>query len=113
MPVRLAELEGDPDRPGDILARLRDGIEASVAREAGVLALQAAALRDRPGAIPLLEAYADPEACAARLRSPRRLACEVATEGLVRSLRLIGAAPVLLRARTGSGAASATGEEPG
>ena len=113
MLVRLAELEVDPLRLDDYLACLREEIEASVAGEPGVLALQAVALRDRPGAIRLLEVYADQEAYEAHLRSPHFLAYKAATEGLVRSLRLIEAAPVLLRAKPGFGSASGTGQEPG
>ena len=109
MLVRLAEIDVDPERLDDYLTHLRQEIEASVTREPGVLALQAVALRDRPGTVCLLEAYADAEAYAAHLRAPHFLAYKAAAEGLVRSLRLLEADPVLLRAKAGFGG----GEEAG
>jgi quinol monooxygenase YgiN len=109
MLVRLAEIDIEPERMGEYLAHLRTEIEASVTQEPGVLALQAVALRDRPGTICLLEAYADAQAYAAHLRAPHFLAYKTATEGLVRSLRLMEADPVLLRAKVGFG----VGEEAG
>jgi quinol monooxygenase YgiN len=109
MLVRLAEIEVDSDRLADYLGHLREEIEAAVAREPGVLALQAATLRDRPGAVRLFEVYADEEAYAAHLRSPHFLAYKAATGAWVRSLRLLEADAVLLRAKPGFG----TPHEPG
>lgn len=106
MLVRLAELAIDPDRLEAYLALLREEIEASVALEAGVIAPQAARLGDRPAAIRLLGACADGEACEAHLRSPHVLRDKAATGGMVLSLRLLEAEPVLLRARPGFGGAT-------
>ncbi|MBP1805149.1 putative quinol monooxygenase [Rubellimicrobium aerolatum] len=113
MLVRLAEIEVDPENLERYLTLLREEIEASVANEPGVLALQAMALRDRPGCIRLLEVYADAGAYAAHLLSPHFLAYKAGAEGLVRSLRLTEVDPVLLRAQDGFGSAGGDRDEPG
>lgn len=99
MIVRLAELEIDPDRLAQYRAILAEEIEASVALEPGVLALQAVALKDSPASIRILEVYADRGAYEAHLKTPHFLKYKTGTEGMVLSLRLVETDPVLLRAK--------------
>lgn len=99
--VRIAELEVDPARAGAYAALLREEVEASVAREPGVIALQAVTLRGRPDLVRILEVYADRTAYDAHLRSPHFLRYKAATEGMVLSLRLLEADPLAMRAKAG------------
>jgi quinol monooxygenase YgiN len=101
MLVRLAEIEVDPARLDAYRAALAEEIEASVAREPGVLALQAVALAHAPHVLRLLEVYADRAAYEAHLRAPHFLAYKAAVEGMVTSLRLLDAEPVLMRQKPG------------
>lgn len=71
--VRMAELEIDPAQLDAYRALLAEEIEASVAIEPGVLALNAVAVRNDPARFTILEIYADEAAYEAHLRSPHFL----------------------------------------
>lgn len=100
--VRMAELDIDPAQLDAYRALLAEEIEASVATEPGVLALSAVAARDDPAHLTILEIYADQAAYEAHLRSPHFLKYKTLTAQMVRSLRLVETAPVILRAKPGA-----------
>jgi quinol monooxygenase YgiN len=97
--VRIAELEIEPDHLDAYCALLREEIEASVALEPGVLALNAVSLNSSPTSIRLLEVYADEQAYQAHLLSPHFLKYKSGTAGMVKSLRLVETEPLLLRSK--------------
>ncbi len=101
MLVRIAELEIEPAFLDAYRLHLSAEIEASVAVEPGVVALQAVALKERPNHIRLLEIYADQQAYDDHLLTPHFLDYKAATAMMVRALRLIEAEPVMLRAKAG------------
>jgi quinol monooxygenase YgiN len=94
MIVRIAELEIDPPRFAEYAALLRDEIELSLAREPGVLFLQAVSVRGEAGTVRILEGYADQATYEAHLRSAHFLDYKAKTSGMVLALRLLEADPI-------------------
>lgn len=99
--VRLAEIEIDPDCLDEYDALLKEEIEASIAKEPGVLMLYALRVREQPTQLRLVEIYADEAAYRAHLRSEHFLKYKAGTERMIRSLRLVETDPLLLRSRNG------------
>ena len=97
--VRIAELEIDPGQLEPYRALLAEEIEASVAKEPGVLMLHAVAERERPEHNRNLEVYADRTAYEAHLLTPHFLKYKEGTAGMVRSLRLVDVDPVMMRGK--------------
>jgi quinol monooxygenase YgiN len=97
--VRIAELEIDPDHLDAYSTLLREEIEASVALEPGVLALNAVSLKNSPTSIRLLEIYASEKAYLTHLQSPHFLKYKTQTAKMVTSLRLVETEPLLLRSK--------------
>jgi quinol monooxygenase YgiN len=94
--VRMAELEIDPNRLDAYRALLAEEIEASVALEDGVLALNAVSIRDRPASIRILEVYASKAAYEAHLQTPHFLKYKSETSGMVTSLTLVDVDPIAM-----------------
>lgn len=99
MIVRIAEIEVVAERLEAYRALLAEEIEAAVQCEPGVLFLFAVALKDRPGAVRLIEGYADHAAYQDHLQTPHFLAYKARTADMVTSLRLVETDPLLLRAK--------------
>ena len=97
--VRIAELEIDPARIAEYRAFLAEEIEASVAKETGVLMLHAVAERNQPEQIRILEVYADQEAYEAHIRTPHFLKYKEGTADMVKALRLVDVDPIALHAK--------------
>jgi quinol monooxygenase YgiN len=97
--VRIAELEIDPAQLDAYRTLLAEEIEASVAKEPGVLMLHAVAEKERPDRIRILEVYADREAYEAHLKTPHFIKYKEGTAGMVRSLRLVDVEPVMMRGK--------------
>jgi quinol monooxygenase YgiN len=97
--VRIAELEIEPEHLAAYRILLSEEIEASVAKEAGVLMLHAVSEKDRPEQIRILEVYASREAYEAHLLTAHFLKYKTGTAGMVRSLRLVDVDPVMMRAK--------------
>ena len=98
--VRIAELEIDPEQLDAYKAILAEEQEASVRLEPGVLMLHSVQLAENPAQIRLLEAYADQAAYEAHVRSPHFLRYKTSTEKMVKSLKLVDTAPILLCAKS-------------
>lgn len=94
--VRIAELEIDPAHLEAYKNALREEIEASIRLEPGVLTLYAVSLKEQPNQLRLFETYASPAAYQTHLRSAHFKKYKSGTAGMVKSLRLIEAEPVLL-----------------
>ena len=97
--VRIAELEIDPAHLDAYKAALRQEIEASIQKEAGVLTLYAVSVKDQPNQIRLFEIYANAGAYQAHLQSEHFKKYKSETANMVKSLRLIETEPILLGAK--------------
>jgi quinol monooxygenase YgiN len=97
--VRIAELEIDADQLDAYTALLKEEIEASVAREPGVLMLHAMTIRDNPTQFRIVEIYADQQAYEAHLQTPHFLKYKTESAAMVTSLTLIETDPVILCAK--------------
>ena len=67
--IRLAELEIDPAQVDAYKAALREGIEAAIRIEPGVLTLYAVSVKGHPTQIRLFEMYRDVTAYQAHLKT--------------------------------------------
>lgn len=94
--VRIAEIEVDPQHLETYRALLAEEIAASVAAEEGVLSLNAVAIKGSPSRIRILEVYASQEAYEAHLRAPHFLKYKTGTAGMVTSLTLLEADPIMM-----------------
>ena len=99
MMVRMAELEIDPNRIDAYTALLSEEIEASVRLEPGVLFLFAMSVKGGPNLVRVIEGYADQAAYEAHLTTPHFLKYKTRTADMVRSLRLVEADPITIKAK--------------
>jgi quinol monooxygenase YgiN len=97
--VRIAELEVDPAQLEPYKAALKEEIAASIRVEPGVLTLFAVSVKDHPTQIRIFETYADQAAYEAHLQTPHFMKYKTATQGMVKSLTLLEADPILLGAK--------------
>jgi len=104
--VRIAEIEVDPAQLDAYKTLLAEEQEASVRLEPGVLMLHSVAIVGQPSQIRLLEVYSDRTAYETHIRSPHFVKYKSATERMVKSLRLIDTAPILLCAKAQGGEAN-------
>jgi 4-carboxymuconolactone decarboxylase len=93
--VRLAKLVIDSAQLEKYNAYLREGIEAAIQKEPGVLTLYAVAEKERPTHITILEIYADPDAYRAHIKTPHFLRYKNDTKEMVKSLELIEGIPLI------------------
>ncbi len=97
--VRLAELEIDPIQLEAYKAALREEIHTSIRIEPGVLTLYAVALKENPAHIRILETYADVAAYKGHIETPHFKKYKTATQGMVKSLKLVETEPIILGAK--------------
>jgi len=97
MLVKIAELDIDPERIAEYSAALAAEIEASVAREPGVLFLFAVAVA--PASVRVIEGYADQAAYESHVTTDHFLTYKTATATMVRALRLLETDPIRLASR--------------
>ncbi|MEP7341885.1 MAG: putative quinol monooxygenase [Acidobacteriota bacterium] len=97
--VRMAELEIDPAQLENYKAELREEIEASIRLEPGVLTLYAVSLKENPASIRILETYADVDAYKAHIETPHFKKYKIATQAMVKSLKLVETDPIMLGAK--------------
>lgn len=93
--VRLARLVIDSVQLKSYNAFLKEEIEASVAREPGVLTLYAVADKKRPTHITILEIYANDEAYKKHIQTPHFLKYKSSTKDMVKSLELVETVPLI------------------
>ncbi len=94
--VRIAEIEVDPQQIEAYQAALREGIEAAIRLEPGVLSLYAVSVKGHPEQVRVVEVYANQAAYQTHLQTPHFKKYKAATQGMVRSLKLIETDPILL-----------------
>lgn len=97
--VRLAELMIDPAQLEAYRVALKEEIEASIRIEPGVLTLYAVAVKGHPEQVRIFETYRDQAAYEAHLKTPHFKKYKAATQGMVKSLKLVETEPILLGAK--------------
>jgi len=93
--VRLAKLVIDSTQLDAYNAILKEGMEAAVRLEPGVLTLYAVAEKENPTHITILEIYASQDAYEAHLKTPHFLKYKNGTMAMVKSLELVPVAPLV------------------
>ncbi len=93
--VRLAKLVVDSVQLENYNTLLKEEIEASIYNEPGVLTLYAVAETKKPTHITILEIYASDLAYKMHIQTPHFLKYKNATKGMVKSLELIEATPLI------------------
>ena len=98
--VRMADLVIEPSALSAYRALLAEEIDASLAVEPGVIALQAVALAGQPNRIRILEVYASQADYESHLTTPHFLKYKSETAAMVLSLDLLPVEPVRIRTRS-------------
>jgi quinol monooxygenase YgiN len=98
--VRVAEIEIDPAQLEAYTAAVKEQIEAAIRLETGVLALYSVADKDNPAHILVFEMYADTDAYKAHLETAHFKKYKVATQDMVKSLKLRETIPILLGSKS-------------
>lgn len=98
--VRVAEIEIDPAHLEAYTAAVKEQIEAAIELEAGVLALYSVADKDNPAHVFVFEMYADIDAYKAHLETAHFKKYKVATQDMVKSLKLRETIPILLGSKS-------------
>jgi quinol monooxygenase YgiN len=93
--VRLAKLVIDPAQLENYKSILKEGIEAAVKLEPGVLTLYAVSEKENPNHITILEIYANSEAYKSHIQTPHFLKYKTSTKDMVKSLELVDTVPLL------------------
>jgi quinol monooxygenase YgiN len=96
---QIAEIEIDPAQLEDYKAAVKEQIETAIRVEPGVLMLYALSEKDNPAQIRVFEVYASEEAYKAHLNAPHFKKYKAVTQNMVKSLKLVPAAPVALGAK--------------
>lgn len=94
--VRIAELEIDPAQLVAYTTALKEEISTSIRMEPGVLTLYAVAVKDHPDQIRIFETYVNQFAHETYAQSPHFKKYKSKTQGMVRSLKLVGTKLILL-----------------
>lgn len=93
--VRLSKIVIDAERIDEYNARLKEGIEAAMRLEPGVLTLYAVSEKDAPEKVTILEIYADSAAYASHLQTPHFKKYKQGTLDMVKSLELVDVKPLI------------------
>jgi quinol monooxygenase YgiN len=93
--VRLAKLVIDASHLEAYRAYLAEEVKASMELEPGVRTLYAVSENHRPTNFTILEIYADRGAYEKHIKSPHFLKYKAGTEGMVKSLELVDAVPLV------------------
>src|SRR5215467_2437397 len=94
--VRIAELEIDPGQLPAYRDALKEEMTTSIRIEHGVLKLYAVSMKDQPSQIRILEVYRDQAAYESHLQTSHFKKYKTETQGMVKSLKLIEAEPIML-----------------
>src|SRR5688572_10503773 len=96
--VRLAELEIDPAQLESFKAAIKEGIDAAVRLEPGVLVLYAVSEKDNPNLVRVFEVYTDEAAYKTHLDTVHFKKFRDTTDQMVRFRKLLDADPIILGA---------------
>ena len=92
--VRLAKITVDPERLSEYNAYLKEGAEAAMSLEPGVIKIYAVAEKDTPHKITILEIYADRAAYESHLKTTHFMKYKQGTLDMVEDLQLIDVKPL-------------------
>jgi quinol monooxygenase YgiN len=93
--VRLAKLVIDPAQLENYKAILKEGIEAAVKLEPGVLTLYAVSEKEKPNHITILEIYKNSDAYKSHLLTPHFIKYKTITKDMIKSLELVETVPLV------------------
>ena len=93
--VRLARIVVDSTQLASYKALLKEGVEAAMRTEPGVLSLYAVFEKKRPNHLTILEVYANEAAYQAHLKTPHFLKYKKGTQAMVQELELIDTDPLI------------------
>jgi len=93
--VRLARIVVDSTRLDSYKALLKEGVEAAMRKEPGVLSLYAVFEKKKPNHLTILEVYADEAAYQAHLKALHFLKYKTGTQDMVQSLELVETDPLI------------------
>ena len=93
--IRLAKLQIDSVQLENYKSILKEGIEAALRLEPGVLTLYAVSEKAQPNHITILEIYADEDAYRAHLETPHFKKYKTGTKDMVKSLELVEVDPLI------------------
>lgn len=93
--VRLARIVVDSTQLDSYKALLKEGVEAAMQKEPGVLSLYAVFEKKKPNHLTILEVYADEAAYQAHLKTPHFLKYKNGTQNMVQSLELVDTNPLI------------------
>jgi quinol monooxygenase YgiN len=97
--VQVAEIEIDPAQLEEYRVLVKEQIETAIRVEPGVLVLYAVSDKDNPTRVRVFEIYRDTDAYKSHLESAHFKKYKAATETMVKSLKLVQAAPIVLGAK--------------
>jgi 4-carboxymuconolactone decarboxylase len=93
--IQFAKLEIDSAKLATYKANLKEGIEAALKSEPGVLMLYAVSEKDHPTHITIMEIYADSAAYRSHLHTDHFLRYKSTTAAMVKHLELVPVTPVI------------------
>jgi quinol monooxygenase YgiN len=102
--VQVAELEIDPAQLENYKAAVEEQVETAIREEPGVLVLYAVAENDNPARVRVFEIYRDVDAYKSHLESDHFKKYKATTDTMVKSLKLVRVAPIVLGAKLSEGA---------
>jgi quinol monooxygenase YgiN len=94
--VRVAEIEIDPAQMEAYTTALKEQVETALRLESGVLALYSVADKEIPAHVIVFEIYADAAAYNEHLNTAHFKKYQIATQDIVKSLKLRETVPILL-----------------
>ena len=97
--VRMAKLQIDSAQLENYKAALKEGVEAAIRLEPGVLTLFAVYEKNNPTHVTVLEVYADQDAYKSHLQTPHFKKYKSTTKDMVKSLELIESVPIALSSK--------------
>ena len=97
--VQVAEIEVDPAQMDAYRTAIQEQIDAAIQKEPGVLVLYAVSEMDKPNHVKVFEIYRDRKAYELHLGSDHFKKYKATVEKMVKSLKLVQATPIALRAK--------------
>ena len=94
--VQMAEIEIEPSQLDAYAVAVKEQIETAIRVEPGVLVLYAVAERDNPARVRVFEIYKDTASYRSHLETAHFKKYKATTEKMVKSLKLVQAAPIML-----------------
>ena len=97
--LRIARIVVDSAQLESYKTALKEGMEAAVRLEAGVLSLSAVYEKEHPTHVTVFEIYADLAAYKLHIQTPHFNKYKAAVAGMVKSLELVDVAPIALESK--------------